>query len=128
MTPGMGRMNPNMMKRLQRQLKSQQKEIDAEEVLIKTKDKVYRFTRPTVVTINMGGMETYQIIGTPEIGALSRESGEKDEDESEAIMIPEADIAMVAQQAGVDMDTARKALEKSGGDLAEAIIQLATGG
>ena len=127
MMPGMGRMNPKAMKRLQRQLKNQQSEIDAEEVLIKTKEQVYRFTRPQVISLNMGGIETYQIIGTPEIGTLARDADSEEEEAGETIMIPQADIEMVAQQAGVDNETAKKALEKSGGDLAEAIIGLTTG-
>ena len=127
MTPGMGRMNPRKMKHLQRQLKDQQTVIDAEEVQIKTKDKIYRFTKPTVMSINMGGMETYQIIGTPEIGTLTQEGATEGERHGDIMMIPEGDIDIVAQQAGVDRDTARKALEKSGGDLAEAIIQLSSG-
>jgi len=126
MMPGMGRMNPRDMKRLQRQLKSQQKEIEAEEVLIKTKDKVYRFDRPTVMSINMGGVETYQIIGTPEIGAFVKESGNEEREAGDIIMIPQSDIDLVAQEAGVDQGTARKALEKTGGDLAEAIIELSS--
>jgi nascent polypeptide-associated complex subunit alpha len=108
-------------------LKDQQSEIDAEEVLIKTKDQVYRFTRPQVISLNMGGIETYQIIGTPVIGALARDAASEEEEAGDTIMIPQADIEMVAQQAGVDNETAKKALEKSGGDLAEAIIGLTTG-
>ena len=39
MMPGMGRMNPRMMKKLQKQLQSATEELDATEVIIRTKDK-----------------------------------------------------------------------------------------
>jgi len=40
--------------------------------------------------------------------------------------ILEADILLVAQQANVSMDVARKTLEDCEGDLAQAIIKLQT--
>jgi nascent polypeptide-associated complex subunit alpha len=40
--------------------------------------------------------------------------------------IPEEDILLVAQQANVSIDVARKALEDNDGDLAQAIIKLQT--
>ena len=48
MMPGMGRMNPRMMKKLQKQLQSATEEIDATEVIIRTKDKEYYFSNPSV--------------------------------------------------------------------------------
>ena len=39
MMPGMGRMNPRMMKKLQKQLQSATEEIDATEVIIEQKIK-----------------------------------------------------------------------------------------
>jgi nascent polypeptide-associated complex subunit alpha len=41
-------------------------------------------------------------------------------------VIPEEDVLLVAQQANVSMEKARTALERSGGDLAQAILMLQT--
>lgn len=43
MMPGMGRMNPRMMKKLQKQLQNSTEEIDATEVIIRTKEKEIHF-------------------------------------------------------------------------------------
>jgi nascent polypeptide-associated complex subunit alpha len=42
----------------------------------------------------------------------------------ERVGIPESDIELVAQQANVTAEEARKALENSEGDLAKAIVSL----
>jgi nascent polypeptide-associated complex subunit alpha len=44
--------------------------------------------------------------------------------EEEPLLIPEEDVHLVAQQAGVDVEAARKALEAAEGDLAQAILNL----
>ncbi len=46
----------------------------------------------------------------------------------EILGISEEDIKLVMEQAGVDHDTAKKALEEAKGDLAEAILKLTEGG
>ena len=61
MMPGMGRMNPRMMKKLQKQLQSATEEIDATEVIIRTKDKELYFSNPSVSAMNMMGQQSYQI-------------------------------------------------------------------
>jgi nascent polypeptide-associated complex subunit alpha len=38
--------------------------------------------------------------------------------------IPEGDVELVARQTNVSLDEARRALEDSGGDLAEAILSI----
>jgi nascent polypeptide-associated complex subunit alpha len=43
------------------------------------------------------------------------------------VEIPEEDVLLVAQQAGVSMEKARAALEDAEGDLARAILILTTG-
>ena len=47
MMPGMGRMNPRMMKKLQKQLQNSTEEIDATEVIIRTKEKEIYFKPPS---------------------------------------------------------------------------------
>ena len=47
-------------------------------------------------------------------------------DDMEKVAIPEADIRLVADQTGRDVEEARAALEESQGDLAKAILLLQT--
>ena len=51
MMPGMGRMNPRMMKKLQKQLKQSTVDIDATEVIIRTAEKELYFDTPSVTAI-----------------------------------------------------------------------------
>ena len=119
MMPGMGRMNPRMMKKLQKQLQNSTEDIDATEVIIKTKDKEIYFSNPSVTSMNMMGQQSYQIVGEPQERGLS-EGGE-------TTSIPDEDIELVAGQAGVSKEKAKEALEECGGEPAEAIIKLMGG-
>ena len=71
MMPGMGRMNPRMMKKLQKQLKNSTEDIDATEVIIRTKDKEIYFNNPSVTSMNMMGQQSYQIVGEPQERGLN---------------------------------------------------------
>lgn len=106
---GLGGLNPKKMQAMMSQLGIKQKEIDAEEVIIKGKDKTIVIKNPSVSTINFSGQEMFQI------------SGDVHESEKET---SEEDIDTVAKQTGADREKARKALEKNKGDLAAAIIEL----
>ncbi len=119
MMPGMGRMNPRMMKKLQKQLKNSTEDIDATEVIIRTKDKEIYFSNPSVTSMNMMGQQSYQIVGDPQERGLG--------DDEETASIPEEDIELVASQAGVSYEEAKEALEECGGEPAEAIIKLMGG-
>ena len=118
MMPGMGRMNPRMMKKLQKQLKNSTEDIDATEVIIRTKDKEIYFNNPSVTSMNMMGQQSYQIVGEPQERGL---------DGGEETAIPEEDIELVASQAGVSHEKAKEALKECGGEPAEAIIKLMGG-
>ena len=115
----MGRMNPRMMKKLQKQLQNSTEEIDATEVIIRTKDKEIYFSNPSVSAMNMMGQQSYQIVGEPQERGLGGEDN--------APNIPNEDIELVASQAGVSTDKAREALEECEGEPAEAIIKLMGG-
>ena len=117
--PGMGRMNPRMMKKLQKQLQNSTEDIDATEVIIRTKDKEIYFSNPSVSSMNMMGQQSYQIVGEPQERGLT--NGE------ETSSIPNEDIELVASQAGVSKAKAKEALEKCAGEPAEAIIKLMGG-
>ncbi len=117
MMPGMGRMNPRMMKKLQKQLQNSTEEIDATEVIIRTKEKELYFSNPSVSAMNMMGQQSYQIVGEPQERSLSEEGS----------AIPQEDIELVASQAGVSNKDAKTALEECNGEPAEAIIKLMGG-
>ncbi|MEM2227063.1 MAG: nascent polypeptide-associated complex protein [Candidatus Bathyarchaeia archaeon] len=77
---------------------------------------------PIVAAITIQGQRMYQISGGIEteepIAAGAPEAAPPIRDE---------DVELVAQQAGVGPEEARRALEESGGDLAKAIISLKGG-
>ncbi|MFC1803807.1 nascent polypeptide-associated complex protein [Thermoproteota archaeon] len=77
-----------------------------------------------VTSINVQGTKMYQIAGGRE--TEGKPSTETVLEEKAPLEIPEEDILLVAQQANVGIDVARKTLEESEGDLAQAIIKLQT--
>ena len=106
-------MNPRKMQQMMKKMGIQQQEIDAQEVIIKTKDKQLIFSQPQVSKVNMMGQDTFQIIGVPEEKLLSTTPD-----------INEDDISTVMEQAEVSKEEAEKALKESKGDLAKAILSL----
>ncbi|RLI70683.1 nascent polypeptide-associated complex protein [Archaeoglobales archaeon] len=104
-------MNPKQMKKMMKQMGIEMIEIDAEEVIIKTSDAELIFRNPNVTKIVAKGMETFQIVGNYEVIEKKPE-------------ISEEDVKLIMEQANVDEETAKKALEESKGDLAEALMKL----
>ena len=74
---------------------------------------IIRIETPIVAKMKISGQVTYQITGE-----------EKIVEKEENIEISEEDIKIVMEQTGVDKELALKALEMTGGDIAEAIIVL----
>ena len=114
MIPGM---NKKQMKQMERQMKKmgmKMEDLDGvREVIIRFDEKELIIDNPSVSLMNVMGQETYQIDGTAREVELEYE-----------IEIPEEDIEMVANSAGVSKDDAKAALEECKGDLAEAIMKL----
>ena len=109
--------NPRQARRLMKRMGMKVEEIsNVKQVIIKTATNVRVIEEPSVTLTSMQGEDIYQIIG----GRVS----EKKLDEAEPTF-SEEDVALVAQQAKIDLETARKALDESKGDLAQAIILLA---
>ena len=130
MMPGMGRMNPRMMKKLQKQLKQSTEEIDATEVIIRTPEKELYFDAPSVTAMEMMGQKSYQVVGEPQerpLGSGDTAAGGGGAGSGGAAEIPAEDVALVAAQAGVSKDVALEALRECNGEPAEAIIQLMEG-
>jgi len=92
---------------------------DTRQVIIKTSNKEIVIDNPEVSVTHMQGQDVYQIMGGIVTERAVQESVEK-----QSLVIPEEDVHLVAQQAGIDVETARKALEATEGDLAQAILNL----
>ncbi len=126
---GGGGLNPRKMQQMMKQMGIDVEELDAEEVIIRTGDEELYFDGAQVTKMDAQGQETYQIVGEPNVretgsgDAEAIEAGDDDESSGDD-GIPEADIEIVAQRAGVTESTARQALEENDGDLAAAVSQL----
>ena len=81
---------------------------------------------PQVTSINVQGTKMYQVAGGRETEGKPSTAATASEPETAPPEIPEEDILLVAQQANVSIEVAKKALEDSEGDLAQAIIKLQT--
>ncbi|WP_129116813.1 nascent polypeptide-associated complex protein [Halegenticoccus tardaugens] len=126
---GGGGLNPRKMKQMMKQMGIDVTELDAEEVVIRTGDEELVFTDAQVTRMDAQGQMTYQIVGEPETrDAGSEAAGEVEADSgpeaSAGDDIPDSDVQIVAQRAGVPEDEARDALEAENGDLAAAIARL----
>ncbi|WMW21833.1 nascent polypeptide-associated complex protein [Methanolobus mangrovi] len=116
MFPGIGGrgMNPAKVKQMMKQMGINITDIDdVEQVIIRTASKDIVFNDANVSIMNAQGVDTYQIVGTPE--EVARE-----------VQIPDDDVRLVAEQTGVPEDKAREALKNANGDLAEAILSLSS--
>lgn len=114
MIPGM---NPKQMKQMQRQMKKMgmdMKELkNVKEVIIRLEDKELIIPNAEVSLMNVMGQETYQVTGKAQEVEIEEE-----------LVIPDEDIEMVVNQAGVSKEEAEQALIDTDGDLAEAILKL----
>ena len=107
-----GRMNPKQMNQLMKRFGINVKEIEnVEKVIIQTDTKEYVFENAEVTIMDAQGQKTYQISGKPRIVEREEE-------------IPQSDIDLVVEQTGKTADEAKKALEETNGDIAQAIIKL----
>lgn len=110
MIPGV---NPRQLKQMMKQMGMSQEDIDAVEVRIKTKDKVYVFENPEVQKVVMQGNTSFQIVGSY-----------TEEDLEVKVSISDDDVEVVSGQANVSKEEAKKALEDANGDIAQAIVSL----
>ena len=112
-----GRMNPRQMNQMMKRLGINIKEIDnVRRVIIETDSKKYIIDNAEVTIMDAQGQKTYQVTGRARI--VTQE--EKPEEET----IPQEDIDLVAEQSGKSKAEAKKALEETNGDIAEAILKL----
>ncbi|MBR9691246.1 nascent polypeptide-associated complex protein [Candidatus Woesearchaeota archaeon] len=106
-------MNPRKMQAMMKKMGIAQVEIEATEVIIKCPDKEIVITNPAVAKVKAMGSEQFTISGDIQEKELSSEAE-----------ITEEDIKTVMEQANVDEDKAKEALEAAEGDIAKAIMDL----
>jgi nascent polypeptide-associated complex subunit alpha len=116
-----GNINPRQLKHMMRRMGIKTEEINAESVVIHGAEKDIIIENPQVIKTIMQGQEIFQVSG----GEIrEEEKGEEEEKETEAPSINEEDVKVVMEQANVSEEEALEALEKTKGDIAEAIINL----
>jgi nascent polypeptide-associated complex subunit alpha len=96
---------------------------DIKRVILQGEQREIIIEGPQVTSINVQGTKMYQVAGGRETEGKPTIAAPI---ENTSIEIPEEDILLVAQQANVSISVAKKALEDSDGDLAQAIIKLQT--
>jgi nascent polypeptide-associated complex subunit alpha len=107
-----GNINPRKMKQMMKQLGMQVDQIeDVQKIVIYTPKGNWVFDAAEVTAMTMQGVTTYQIAGQPRF-------------EEAAPQIPDEDVQLVADQAGVSTEAAREALIVCKGDIAEAILKV----
>ncbi len=106
-----GGMDPKKMQAMMRQMGIQSEDINANSVVIETESENIVIESPQVTKITMQGNVSFQVTG------IVRKEEKTSSD----------DIKMVMEQAGCSEDEAKDALEKSSGDIAEAIVLLTEG-
>jgi nascent polypeptide-associated complex subunit alpha len=106
-----GGMDPKKMQAMMRQMGIKSEDISSHRVIIETESGSIIIDEPQVVQITMQGQKSFQISGTVRT----------------EVKISEEDVKMVMEQAGCSEAEAKDALEKSGGDIAQAILSLSEG-
>jgi len=110
----MRKISPREAKRLMQQMGLKVEEIaDVQQVVIKTLSKDIVINNPQVSIIDIKGERMFQIMGE----VLERPVEKK-------LTVSDEDAHIVAQQSNVSLEEARKALEQTQGDLAQAILLL----
>ncbi len=123
------RVSPRALRRMQERILSsagiEVNELGEADVTIDFGDRKVTLRRAKVVQVGGPVGKMYQIVGGEEV------SGEEVSTAQEAqhgIEVSEEDVALVAAQAGVSEEEARRALIEAGGDLAKAILYLRSRG
>jgi len=115
MFPGI---DPKKMQAMMKQMGMAQSEIDANRVVIECDDKNIIINNPSVVKINMQGQENFQISGD-----ISEQEESRDGVTEGAELLAE-DIKTLIEKTNCTEEQAKEALEKTDGDLTEAMLNL----
>jgi nascent polypeptide-associated complex subunit alpha len=103
------RIDQRQIERAMKRMGMQAVPIDAEEVVIKTREKEIIISSPQVTRVNVMGQDTFQIMGNVE--------------EREKERFNESDVKMVMDKTGSSREESKKALMAEG-DIASAILKL----
>ena len=107
-----GNINNKKMKQMMKQIGMQMEPIeDVQKLIIYTKKGNYIFDSAEVTAMTMQGITTYQVAGQVRFEPAVPE-------------IPDDDVKLVSEQAGVSREAAREALVSCNGDIAEAILKV----
>jgi len=106
----LGGVNPAQMKGMMKKMGISQEELPVKKVIFEMDDGNLVIENPSVMKIKMQGQESFQV------------TGEATEEASETFS--DEDVKMVVSQTGKSEEDVRAALEKSEGDIAEAIMGL----
>jgi len=105
-----GGVNPKQMAGMMKKMGISQENLPVKRVVFEMADGNIVVDSPDVMRIKMQGQESFQVSGD-----VSEESVEVFSDE---------DVEMVVAQSGKGEDVVREVLERVGGDIAEAIMEL----
>ncbi|MBI2579566.1 MAG: nascent polypeptide-associated complex protein [Candidatus Aenigmarchaeota archaeon] len=100
--------NQKNIEKMMKKLNLNVRQVDADEVVIKGKNKKILIRKPEIMIADMMGREVYQITGEVE----------------ESVAMNEEDIQMVMEKTGKDRKTVVDKLEELDNDLARAIMEL----
>jgi len=111
MIPGM---NPKKMQQMMQQMGVKQDDIEGVvRVEITTETAKILIEPAQVAEVEMMGQKTIQVTGDPQVFPLDTSAEISDED-----------VQAIVDQTGVSEEKAKDAIEKAGGDLAQAIMDL----
>ena len=103
-----GKPDPKKIQEMMKKMNINMSQIEAEEVIIKQKNKTIIISDPEIMVTNMMGKDVYQISGVV----------------SESEQLSDHDIQMVMDKTGKDRQTVTKKLEELNNDLVRAIMEL----
>jgi len=103
-----GKMDPKKVQEMMKKMNLKVRELKAEEVIIKCKNKNIIISEPEVMIADMLGKEVYQISGVV----------------SEANRLSEEDIKLIMKKTGKNRETVVQKLEELNNDLAKTIMEL----
>ena len=111
--------NPRDLRKMLKRMGIEMEEVRAEKVDIYLDDgSVLRVSSPQVLVMRARGQPPV-IYVSGDITRVEAEAGDEG--------FTEEDVRLVAEQAGVSLEEARRALKEAGGDIAEAILRLQEG-
>ena len=111
-----GRGGNRQMRRMMDKMGMDMEEVNnVQEVIIKTDKKEIIINKPAVTEMKTKDSSIFQVI-----------ADSYEEKELEVQIFSDEDISLVCQQANVDEETAKNALNDAEGDLARAILMLTT--